>query len=132
MKDLYIKQTEFTPEIHFEVTGHFLIGGVSRPEDVIKFYDIPLNWIAEFKENLVKHVITKYRIPKLQMNFKMKYMNSASAKCILQILQILKEINVHGIEVMINWYYDEADDQMLEDGEDLSDAVDLPFNYGHL
>ena len=29
----------------------------------------------------------------------------------------------------VDWYYEDGDDQMLEDGEELSEALEIQFNF---
>jgi len=129
MDSLTIKATEFTPGINFQSDGNLNIFGVSRPEDVIKFYIVPISWLKNFIKYIFSKADNNLDTPNVNLTFKMRYFNSASSKSILQILDLICQINNKGIAVNINWYYDEADEQMLEDGEDLSDAVDLPFNF---
>ena len=45
------------------------------------------------------------------------------------MLRHIKNLMNHGIEIKIDWYYEEGDEKMMEDGEDLAEAVDLEFNY---
>jgi hypothetical protein len=33
------------------------------------------------------------------------------------------------LNVNIYWYYDDTDDQILEDGEDFSEIIDIPFKF---
>ena len=127
-KSLFIKGTEFTPEIKFDIEGKFSMSGISRPEDVAKFYERPILWLKEYKNNIMNPV-NKYRISKIHVVFKMKYFNSASAKHILKLLEIIKTYEKIGVEIITDWYYDEADEQLLEDGQDLSEAIELPFSY---
>jgi hypothetical protein len=126
---LYIEGSEFTPEINFTLQGEFSISGISRPEDVSKFYEKPMSWLDTFKNKLLNHAENKYRFNKIHFVFKLKYFNSSSAKHILKMLDLIKGFESSGMEIDIDWYYDEADEQLLEDGQDLSDAVELPFNF---
>jgi hypothetical protein len=34
-----------------------------------------------------------------------------------------------GYPFNIEWYYEEGDDQMYDDGYELSEAIDIPFNF---
>jgi hypothetical protein len=54
-------------------------------------------------------------------------MNSASSKYILQILDHFKKLFVKGAKIIVEWYYEDIDDQIFEDGEDLSDVIKIPF-----
>jgi hypothetical protein len=57
------------------------------------------------------------------------YFNSSTSKYLIQILEVFKAYKTAGYTVEIEWYYDEWDDQMLEDGEDLAEAVSLDFEF---
>lgn len=130
MESLFIKGTEFTPTISFDIDSHeFRIEGVSRPEDVMGFYLSIIEWLRQYEEEIINHASSKYQITSVKLILRMTYFNSASAKSILQILERFKSISNKDVEVIIDFYYDEGDDQMMEDGEDLSEAIELPFNY---
>lgn len=126
MERLFIEQTEFTPEISFDHENNELrITGVSRPEDVGNFYTPAIDWLHQFQS-----YISGIDSPKpVIVEFFFNYFNSASAKIILQILEIIKEINESGVELSVSWIYEEGDEQVKEDGEELSYALDMPFNY---
>ena len=129
IRNLKIEATEFTPEISLNLDGYLLFSGVSRPEDVTTFYETPIKWITSYKNDYLSKSEIKYKITKIHLVFKMTYFNSSSSKSILVFLSIIKQIEALGIEVIVDWHYEEADDQMLEDGQDLSDAIEIPFSY---
>lgn len=130
MSKYFIEETEFTPEISFDVDARkFSFKGVSRPEDVIKFYHPAIEWLKNFNEEVLSHSNAKYVIPMLHIDFHLSYFNSSSSKMLLQILEIIKKIQEKGIELTIDWYYDASDEQMYDDGMDLSETVDIPFNF---
>lgn len=125
MKRLVLTATEYTPAIDLdpvEMTMRF--EGVSRPENVGLFYQQVLDWIDELE--LVKNKITSQTV---SLTFQLDYCNSASQKYILIILEKLVEMKASGFELQVNWLYDTGDDKMLEDGEDISDAIGLDFNF---
>jgi|YelNatPaOPRAMG01_1025707.scaffolds.fasta_scaffold135123_2 hypothetical protein len=127
---LFIESTEFTPEIIFNLSQRkLLFKGVSRPEDVIKFYQPAIQWLKDLEQKIRTQADMRYSIPSLHVEFRMSYFNSASSKMLLEILQILRQIREMGVEILIDWYYDANDEAMYEDGMDLSDAVDIPFTY---
>jgi len=129
MDNLIIPATDFTPAVNFIVSnGNLEISGISRPEDVAGFYEEPLGWLARLEDSILKSEY-RYELNQLLVNFKMSYFNSSSSKYIIQMLHHIKNISENGIEVKINWYYEEGDEKMMEDGEDLADAVELEFEY---
>lgn len=128
MENLYIESTEYSPEILFDPKNRkFNLIGISRPEDVVAFYESVL-----FKvENYVKKVIedeTDFSSFKFNLKFDLTYMNSASSKYILQVLDHFKKLFDKNAKITVDWYYDDVDDQIFEDGEDLSDVIKIPFN----
>lgn len=130
MESLIIEATEFTPGINFDLNTYvFKMHGVSRPEDVMEFYSPIIEWLKQFDEEIVSHTSTKYDIPLLNFVIHMSYFNSSSAKSLLQVFERFKVIYNRGIKLQIDFYYDDGDEQMKEDGEDLSEAIEIPFNF---
>jgi hypothetical protein len=130
MNNYYVEETEFTPEISFNLdTKKFTFKGVSRPEDVFKYYLPTIAWLKKFDEEAQIHTNTKYEIPNINVEFHLSYFNSASSKMILQIIELMKRIQNNGIIFSIDWYYDACDEQMYDDGVDLSETIEMPFNF---
>jgi hypothetical protein len=130
MNKFVIEETEFTPGISFDLSARkFVFEGVSRPEDVFKFYEPAIDWLKELDQNLLTHSDTKYAVPNINIEFHLTYFNSASSKMLLQILDILTKIQQKGTEIIVDWYYDENDEQMYDDGMDLSNSVNIPFTF---
>jgi hypothetical protein len=126
METLIIHETEFTPYISLDPEKcEFKISGVSRPEDVGDFYSTALQWLHQF-EGINSH--STFNKP-IHVEFFMSYFNSSSAKMLLQMLEILKKMMDNGVLISIDWFYEEGDEQVREDGEELSYALDLPFNF---
>jgi len=129
MKALVIKQTITTPEITFDYDNNiFNLEGCSRPEDVRSFYYPIIQWLTDLK-NGVENGEIKNNNDITVFNFKFDYFNSSSAKFILDILVLINDIHKAGLNIRIDWYFEENDDDMKEVGEELSDVVDFPFEY---
>jgi hypothetical protein len=123
MKRLILSATDYTPAIDLdpdEMTMKF--DGVSRPENVGLFYQQVIDWIDEL-------VLDKNKTQIITLTFQLDYCNSASQKYILVILEKLVDLKPQGIELVVNWLYDNGDEKMCEDGEDISDAIGLNFNF---
>ena len=60
-------------------------------------------------------------------NIQLEYFNTSSSKCILDVFKKLEAINKGGSAVVINWYYEEDDEDMLEAGEDYQAIISVPF-----
>ena len=128
MENLFIESTEFSPKIVFDPKNRkFELVGISRPEDVVAFYESVLFRI----ENYVHKKLNEEKDLSsftFHLKFDLSYMNSASSKYILQILDHFKKLFKQGANIIVDWYYDDIDDQIFEGGGDLSDVIKIPFN----
>ncbi len=120
MELLKIESTRQTPEIDFNnETGVLSIRGRSMSENSFEFYTNIIAWIEEYINNPVEDTIVKIYL---------EYFNTSSSKCILEIFKKLKKImDIREKKILIMWYYDEDDEEMMETGEDYKDVTDLPF-----
>lgn len=124
MKSLKIDPTKFTPKILFDPKNNvFLISGFSLPEDVSGFYTPVLEWLDKFSQEI------KLSKAPIHFTFRLIYYNSGSFKVIINILHKIAQLKKKGAEVIIDWYFDEDDTHLKDIGEELSDLVELPFNY---
>ena len=41
----------------------------------------------------------------------------------------MSKIDESGKELVVNWFFEEGDDDMMEAGEDYCDLLDLEFNF---
>ncbi|MBO4602965.1 MAG: DUF1987 domain-containing protein [Salinivirgaceae bacterium] len=121
MAPLIFSPTEDTPEISFDsTTGKMSIGGTSIPENARKFYDNIIEWIGEY---------VKSPSANTSIDFKLKYFNTASTKYLFDIMVLLKEIMKAGNTLVINWFYQEDDEDMYEAGLGFSKMLRYPFNF---
>ena len=120
MAGLIIPKAVDTPEIQFDPdAGKFRIEGESYPENAMEFYRPVIESLNTFVAN---HDL------ELEVNFKMMYFNSSSSKCLLDIFDILEEFSGRGNQVIVNWYFQEDDEDIRESGEDFAEDLDLEFN----
>jgi len=104
MNNINIEATNNTPAVRFSTDGRLLIEGRSLPENVQKFYNPLLEWVSQVSANVVK------------MDINLEYLNSASSKKLLELLQTLDANN--SIQVfVINWHYEADDEDALENGQ---------------
>ncbi len=124
MKALSIAPTKFTPKIVFDPSNNvFLISGFSLPEDVSKFYTPVLEWLDNYSKNIDKGT------HQIHLTLRLIYYNSGSFKVIINILHKIAQLKKRGADLIIDWYFDKDDTHLKEIGEELSDLVELPFNY---
>lgn len=130
MNILKIDKTTATPKIEFDIANNnFTLEGCSRPEDVRDFYAPIIEWLTRFKESVDDELKSTYALEPVVFKFKFDYFNSSSAKFILDILVLINLVHAEGLNMRIDWFYDENDEDMKEVGEELSEVVDFPFEY---
>ena len=110
MKTIMIEATHSTPTVNFCSDGRLLIEGRSLPEDVNKFYKPLIEWIVNLDSESVK------------LDINLEYFNSASAKKLLELLKSL-DANSKIKSLIINWHYEEGDDDALETGQIFEDLL---------
>src|SRR5450759_532923 len=131
MQKLYINSGANTPEIHFSPDENiFLISGRSAPEDVRAIY-YPV--IQEIKNIVNDIIVGKYSIytPENPLIFKvdLTYFNSSSTKFLYDILFELKRLPPSGIQVIVEWFYNDEDLYMKEAGNDIALLAEMEFTY---
>jgi hypothetical protein len=130
MDSFIIAPTEDSPSIIFDTTTHhFVVSGSSRPENAKTFYTPVMDWLTTYLEsrNLPKQ--NNDEESKLIFTFRLEYFNSATAKCIVDILFILKRFVEQGFFIKIEWFCDQRDEDMLEMGNEFAEAVGLKLDY---
>ena len=59
----------------------------------------------------------------------LEYFNSASAKLLINLLHKLSLVRLKNNKFIINWYYEDGDEDILERGEYFSSVLKVPFNF---
>jgi len=119
MKPIEIEGTSKTPTVSLNPeNGLVEIKGRSIPENSVEFYKPLVDWLEDYKKSPAS---------KTTVNIQLEYFNTSSSKCILDVFKRLEDINKGDAEVLINWYYEEDDEDMLEAGEDYESIIRVPF-----
>lgn len=122
IQHLEIEATYKSPRVNFDpLSGVFKIQGNSILVNVEHFYEPLSSWIDEFIENPTSE--------RLKFVFDIEYANMASTKQFLRFLSKLKKLVAKNIEIEIDWNYMEHDKYVHEVGRDISQMLDLPFNF---
>lgn len=130
MDVLTIEPSENSPKVLFDPFSlTFEISGESRPENAGKFYDPILQWLNQFHSVLFWKQGQYGTTPKLVFEFKLEYFNSTSAKYLLDVLKLVDQCHTDGCAVVVNWYYDQRDEDMKESGEEFSELIDVDFKF---
>lgn len=120
MESIKIEGTPKTPTVNFDTASGLLeLIGRSIPENSIEFYKPILEGLDVYAGSPQA---------KTNVNIKLEYFNTSSSKCILDVLKKLEGIHKSGNEVVINWHFEEDDEDMEEAGEDYQAIIQVPFN----
>lgn len=120
MEHFRIEADRNTPLISLKPDGIMAIKGRSIHENVVEFYSPAFEWADEYIKDPADLTC---------IDIQLEYFNSASAKYIIQLLQKFRKVLVLDKKFVINWYYEEGDEDILERGEYFALVLDLPFNF---
>ncbi len=120
MLELKISPTKNTPEILLSPEGVIRVRGRSIHENVIDFFSPVEDWITQY-------IINPANVTCVDMN--LEYCNSASAKVLIHMMQKITYVTLKNKKFIINWYYEDGDDDILERGEYFASILEVPFNF---
>jgi hypothetical protein len=100
------------------ITGVCELTGKSYPDDITEFYEKIVNWFEEYLYS-GKHDLT--------VNIRLTYYNSSSQKIYIDIFEKLH--SAENFKTIVNWYYAEDDEDMLDAGHEFCKLVEVPFNF---
>ena len=128
MEALVLESSSTTPTINFDVQNmNFTIKGECRPENVLTYFSPILNWLNKFKNWAIN--LSEPIDQTLNFHFKLAYYNTSSAKFLFNIFEKMKTIQEEGMTVKIVWYYDELDEDLLENGKEFEKILELEFEF---
>ncbi len=107
--------SHFVPTVDFNCdTGVCKLEGESYLEDSAEFYEPLFEWLRKYTIEIKKPLI---------FDFKLRYFNTSSSKCIIDILHILKKYEDNKGKVKVNWYYDADEDDIEDEIEEVEDFM---------
>lgn len=116
-----LEATKETPEVTLDASANkFEVVGRSFPLNAKGFYLPILDWLDDYAKN---------PNPKTEFNFRLEYFNTPSSKSISDILKKMKEIKDAGNEVVVYWYYEEDDIDILDLGHVFARTVGMDFVF---
>ena len=121
MNSFKSEQTVKTPFIDFNPSsGIFELKGKSIPENSVIYYKPMFEWLDQYVQNPA---------PTTTLNIQLDYFNTSSSKCVVDLFKKLELISKNGKgQAIINWHYNEEDEDMMEAGEDYKSIIKIPFN----
>lgn len=119
MNPLHITATNETPEVILDAgQAQFEISGRSLSDHPAQFYQPVIAWLNKY---------SAAPQPTTNFTFKFEYLNTESAKSVLDVITILEKIS----GAKVSWHFNEDDEDMEEIGEELAELVNVPFDFIH-
>ena len=120
VEELKIAATKHTPEIDLNPDGVIKISGRSMIEDVNVFSKQIEAWVNEY-------IINPADLTRI--DFHLEYLATNNLKFYINLLTRILSVKLKDKKCIINWYFDEGDEDILEKGENISSSLYFPFNY---
>jgi hypothetical protein len=121
MESLIIKPSDRFLSVSLDAdSGKLTFSGRSLPEDGKAFFTPIIDWLKKYSHTPAA---------KTECTFRMEYFNSSSRKCFVDLFDALDSIREKGNSIAIIWEYEEADDELLEMGEEYEKMYDLDFEF---
>lgn len=119
MERFVIKETAKTPSINFDPErGFFEIKGKSIPENSMVFYAPLLDYLEGYTSKPADRTI---------LNVKFEFFNTSSSNRIHAMFKKFEKLYQDDSEVLIRWFCENGDENMLDAGEDFKAILRVPF-----
>ena len=117
-----ISPTKNTPEVILDPAGTIKFTGRLSSENPLDFFKPIEEWINEYFRNPAEITCVEVRL---------EYINSTGTKYLFDIIHRITHVHLKKNEkkFIINWYYEEDDEDMLERGTFYSSNLDVPINF---
>ncbi|MBW6501020.1 MAG: DUF1987 domain-containing protein [Bacteroidales bacterium] len=120
LEKTHILPTADSPDVLLDPDGIIKIKGRGMVVNRTVIPDQILNWLDAY---LIMPAETTSVIIALE------YLNSFSTKILTAILLKISQVWNKGKNLSIRWYYEEDDDDILERGEYISEAYNIPIEF---
>jgi hypothetical protein len=118
--EIHILPTDTSPEFIFNSEGMLKIRGRGLYSNCSEVNAEVDRWIDKY---LVDPAEETYLIISLE------YLNSFSTPILVSIIRKLNRVVLQSKKLVIQWYYEEDDEDMLERGEYISMTFDIPITF---
>lgn len=117
-----LSPTNNTPKVILDPKGIIKLTGRLVSENPLDFFNPIEEWIDEYFRNPAE--ITSVEIG-------LEYINSSGTKYLFDIIHRITYVYLEKNDkrFVINWYYEEDDEDMLERGTFYSSNLDVPINF---
>jgi hypothetical protein len=117
---VHILSDDKNPEYFLNPDGNIKIKGRGVAATVTEVPFQIMNWIDEYLVNPAE--ITTVILA-------LDYLNSYSLINLVSILRKLSQVNKQSKKLVIKWYYEDVEDDILYQGESVSSTFNIPFEF---
>jgi hypothetical protein len=110
MEKIYFPATSSTPYVNFVDNRKLVIKGRSISENEITFYKPIIVWASMLQVKL------------LEVDVDLEYVNSRSSKKLFQLFKVM-DVNPDIKKLIIDWHYDEGDEDAFLKGQVYQEAL---------
>ena len=110
MKTIDFIATHSTPAVRYEEDGKLVIKGRSISDNEVSFYQPLIDWACMLK------------VEELVVDIDLEYINSGSSKKLFYLLKVL-DSNTSIRKLIVNWYYEEGDEETLVKGQVFNESL---------
>ena len=119
MEKIVIEPTKKSLELECS-PGYFKLSGNSILSDPRKFFQPIVEWVEEYVQN-PENLTT--------IDLKLEYVDTASVQSVFDIMRIFKPLQDKDKEVVVNFYFEFDDPELLELGEIMEGRLGIKFNF---
>jgi len=119
MENITIEPTKKSLEVEC-APGYFKLSGNSILSDPRKFFKPIVEWVEEY---------IKKPEDKTTVDLKLEYVDTASVQSVFDIMRMFKPLQENNNEVVVNFYFEFDDPELLELGEIMEGRLGIKFNF---
>ncbi|MGD0341528.1 MAG: SiaC family regulatory phosphoprotein [Bacteroidales bacterium] len=120
INEVHLLPTDKTPDIILNPKGIIKITGRAIDENIRKVPEQVMNWIDSYLLNPVKST---------EVIIALEYLNSFNTLILSSILRKLSLVNQQSKQLVIKWYIENDDDDLLDRGQSISSAFNIPIEF---
>lgn len=117
---VHLIPTNNTPEVHLNPNGTIKIKGRAIDENRARYSNQIMLWIDSYLLKPAK--ITEVTIA-------LEYLNSYNSIILASILKRLAEVKQQSKSLVIKWFIESDDEDMLERGQYISSSLNIPIEF---
>ena len=120
LKTIRISATSKTPEVTLNPDGLIHIRGRSLSGEVEGLPEEVENWLDTY-------LLDPCDVTLIEIN--LEYIGGFKTGYYVEMVRKIKKVLTHNKKLVVKWYYEEGDEDILERGECFSLYLDLPFDF---